>query len=133
MKQRYVITEKTLGQALQAVSQLPTDGSYKVVIDKAKSRSLAQNALYWKWLRLIATAYADAGGELHSPEIWHEYLGGLFLEVELAQIQGSFMRSTQSTTNLSTKAMAEYMEKVELWAGDELELQLPHPDDPWAN
>ena len=127
---KYIVTENNFGHVMQQISTCPTDGTYQVEITKVKkSRTTAQNSLYWMWLREISASYAESHGEYHSSEIFHQYLKRLFLGQEPVTINGNHMVAMVSTGKLNTKEMTDYLEKIDHWAGSELEIQLPHPQD----
>lgn len=86
-----------------------------------KRRTLDQNALYWQWCSLIANEVGD------DKESVHAALGRMFLPCRLSRIDKSPV--AVSTTTLSTKEMSEYMDKIQAWAGQYLNMTLPLPGD----
>ena len=128
MKQTWILREHTVQNIIQHIAKLPFD-KYRVTVEPAETRSLAQNRLYWAWMRQISEKYGEAHGEYFAPEYFHQYLKRLFLGQEPIEINGNKLVVMQSTSKLGIKAMAEYMERVEIWAGEVLELQMIHNDD----
>ncbi|QKZ15902.1 hypothetical protein [Spirosoma sp. KUDC1026] len=86
-----------------------------------KRRTLNQNALYWQWCSLIANETGDDRESVHAA------MGRMFLPCRLSRIDKTPV--AVSTTSLSTKEMSEYMEKIQAWAGQYLNMTLPTPDD----
>lgn len=126
----YAINPKTYEPDRQRVadviSQLSSDKAWQVEIKPlVKHRSLNQNALYWKWMGIIATETGNAPYDLH------EYLKAKFLTPRWVTFhaQGEGFPVGPSTKSLNTKEMAEYMEQVSMWAASFLGLSLPHPSD----
>ena len=86
-----------------------------------QSRSTKQNALYWKWLGVL-TETGNTQGALH------QYLAQEFLSPIAEDIQGQTVLVIKSTTTLSVKEFAEYLEHVQQFA-DSLGCILPKPED----
>ena len=85
-----------------------------------QSRSTKQNALYWKWLGVL-TETGNTQGALH------QYLAQEFLSPIAEDIQGQTVLVIKSTTTLSVKEFAEYLEHVQQFA-DSLGCILPKPE-----
>ena len=86
-----------------------------------KNRSTKQNALYWSWLKILE----ETG---NTQMALHSYLASEFLEPEMEEVQGRPILVIKSTTQLSVKAMGEYLLQVEEFAAD-IGVNLPRPDD----
>ena len=86
-----------------------------------QSRSTKQNALYWKWLGVL-TETGNTQGALH------QYLAQEYLSPVAEDIQGQTVLVIKSTTTLSVKEFAEYLEHVQQFA-DSLGCILPKPED----
>ena len=85
------------------------------------SRSTKQNALYWKWLDVL-TETGNSVGALH------QYLAQEYLSPVAEDIQGETVLVIKSTTTLTVKEFAAYLENVQQFA-DELGCILPKPED----
>lgn len=97
---------------------------YRVSIGVEKSqRTKDQNRLYWLWLNCISDESGNSVDDLH------EYLKHKFLNTYARVIYGEEVKSTQSTTELNTDEFTKYLEKVQIWAANELGITLPNPDD----
>ena len=79
-------------------------------------RNLDQNARYWAVLGEIA-ASAWVGGKQYSAEVWHEALKREFLGVE--SLPGGQLMA-RSSAKLTVAEFAEYMNRVEAYAAQEL-------------
>ena len=80
------------------------------VLQKQSKRTLDQNARLWK-------LYGNLGeyiGEF--PYKVHELMGWKFLRSQ-CEVNGESFEVVKSTTKLTTAEMADYQNKIELWAG----------------
>lgn len=93
---------------------------------RVKARSNNQNRYMWGVVYEIIAS--DTG---HTPEEIHEYCKAKFLpRIFFAPKKGiEELELTKSTTTLSTFDMEEYLERVRAWAGQELGLQIPMPNE----
>ena len=96
-----------------------------ITIQEAKKqRSNDQNAYYWGVVvPLVAKGITDLG-EYTPNEKAHEVLKMLFLQStsELG------LPNTKSSTELNTKEFNEFIEQVQIWAADFLEIDIPEPN-----
>jgi hypothetical protein len=90
---------------------------------KKEKRSLDQNALYWKWMQIIADETGNDKDDVH------EYMKGFFLGMRNMDINGVPQLIPVSSKKQSVRDMAEYMEKIQAWAATHLNITLPVPDD----
>lgn len=87
-----------------------------------KKRSLNQNAMYWKWLGIVA----DETG--NDPDELHEFFKGKYLVPTIIQV-GDDRMLYRSTTKLDTVEMSAFMDKVYAFVTAELGILLPIPED----
>lgn len=121
---------ESVSLALHEINALPHDGSWQVAIEPyQRVRSVAQNALYWAWITIIA----DEVGYLDKDDV-HEELAERFLPaISYLGLDGSARTRRPSTSDLSVMDFADYLGKVEAFAGSDLGITLPHPEDyEWA-
>ena len=85
---------------------------------RRKFRSLNQNALYWKWLEIIGNDLGYDIEELH-PTFKAMFLMDRSLKVPLIR----------STSKLSTIEFGQYLNKIEKFCNQELNITLPSPED----
>jgi len=103
---------------------------YQAEIKEYKSsRTGAQNRLYWIWMKQVSTQMFEAGYALKSDKVWHLYFRQEFLGIRPVEIMGKMLEELISTTELNTKEFTDYLEKIELYAGSEWSLVMPHPED----
>lgn len=119
-------------RAAALVAGLPVHDSrpLEVVVRPYKRhRSLAQNNCLWGWLTAISDAYADSHGERIAPEVFKEYLCGLFLGAESKEVLGKVVSVTRSTSGLDVVTFRDFLESIERWSVEHLQLFLPHGYD----
>lgn len=81
-------------------------------------RSLQQNSFYWAAVLRDIADQAAVGGQKYAAEAWHElfkrqFLGYRFKKVVIAGRRRKVVKKElRSTTDLSVRAMSEYLEKV---------------------
>lgn len=132
----YFRDESGRDRAAKLVANLPIDGEqyrieWKKVSEKRRDR---QNSLQWLWLGLIQKHMQEAYGIAASSEEWHETFCRKLMPMEACQpktlpdgtiIEASRWRSSKS----SVKEMTEYLNKLDQYCAEELQLLLPHPED----
>lgn len=94
-----------------------------------KKRSLSQNALYWMWIDLIKKHISDVTGQVYSNADIHEMLRDLFLPKKTIIFRKKTLVVPTSTTELSVADFTVYLEDIDQYCADRLNLQLPHPED----
>ena len=119
---------------IRKLTQLKFDGSMPIfeadVKEYKKNRSIAQNRLMHGWFLQISKERQEAGHKIYTPKVWKEYFKTMFLGEEVIELpNGKFKIQSIRTRDLNTKEMTEFLEKVDHYAGSELEIQLFHPDD----
>ena len=126
MASRFILRkELNRKYAIEAINQLPLDGTMEIVIRKfEKTRSTDSNRLYWKWLEVIA------GHTGYSKEELHEYFRKKYGYWKNKDVFGVAMAIPVSTTKYTTKQFSNYMTQVEAEAST-LGIVLPHPEDMW--
>ncbi len=105
------------------IKQLDFSKKWSIEIKEHKTtRSLEQNALYWKWI----TCFGDHLGYIKND--MHEVLAEEFLEPIVINFYGKTIIRRKSTTKLSVKEFTDYLQKIEYLSGD-LGVNLPVRDD----
>ena len=95
-----------------------------------KTRSLAQNSLYWKWVDCIRLHVMDSTGVVATKDDVHAELGNKFLLTEAGvTLKGEATHRVASTTRLNTADFTAYLEQIDAYCADSLGLILPHPED----
>ena len=121
---RYILdSEDRRLNCLEHIRQQKLDKPLQVDVKiYKKNRSNAQNNTLWMF-------YADLADHFgYTPEELHEELKVKFLGIEEKMIAGELIRQPISTTGLSTKEMADYLNKVEILARNQ-GVVLRYPDD----
>jgi hypothetical protein len=131
MKQEYVI--KSQQDADKVVSCLKSKDSevfpFLVTISDIKNiRSLMQNKLMWLWYAKIRDWINEVNGEMYDIEGLHEKMKRMFLIPIIHNFKDGIIR-VYSTKNLNTKEFTEFLEKIDMYCADRLNLILPHPND----
>ena len=127
MTQPLVIScEASRQRAVAHIGGLSLDGKqWEVkVARKRKRRTLNQNALYWAWITKVQEAVSDYTG--YEKDEIANHCKQEFLPSKVVAIDGA-RSEYRTTTNLSTKEMADYMDRIHRWASMELGLVLPLP------
>lgn len=117
----YILNNEQVKQnCIQEIKML-TVGTYEVLI-REKKRSNPQNALYWKWIHIIANELGYADDELH------EAFKGKFIGMEQGRdVFGNIFIRPKSSAALNKKAFTEYMNMVNAFAMSQ-NITLPSPD-----
>ena len=123
MAVRYEI--RSAGDHERAVEGVRTLAPGKWVVEVKRlqdKRTLDQNALYWRWLHIIAQETGNDAEEIHEA-IKRKFLAPIYVEVfgELVD--------RRSTTDQSIGDMAALMNKVHAWAHTDLGIHLPLPEE----
>jgi hypothetical protein len=92
---------------------------------KVKKRTNAQNNLYWKWVTIIG----NTNGEFKDDQ--HIILMHNHLEPKIIKHDGEVYEH-YSIKKLNVPEMADYMNKISIWAASE-GIILPHPEDLQSN
>ena len=116
-------------KVIDYVEKLPEGKPYTVEIKvKRKQRSMDQNRLYWMWLKCIMNETGEHKDRLH------EFFKQHFLGVDERWVFDRWQVAVpRSTTELDTKQMTDYLDRVQQFAATELGIVLPNPEDlQWA-
>jgi len=116
-----------VAHAITLLNQLAFDKHpWELIIKRyVKKRSLPQNSLMWDWYTIIGNEIGYEKDEVH------DVLREKFLpwhEVEVCGIKRKVLTST-SSEDFTTAMMAEYLDKIDRFANQELGIRLPHPED----
>lgn len=115
--------EIALGQMRVHFKTLDMSKPWKVTIEKyTKRRTNSQNALYSKWVDIIAI---DTGNDNDDVR---ESCCKKFCPVKEVFIFGEMVEK-QSTKYLDTKEMSIFMDRVQAWAATDFSIMLPLPED----
>ena len=105
------------------IDQLSPQKTWVVEIkQRTHRRTISQNSLYWKWVGIIAD---DTGNDA---DTLHEFFKGKFLPPIEKQV-GNWAFQYRTTTKLEIEDMSAYMTRVQAFAGAELGIMLPLPEE----
>jgi hypothetical protein len=124
MGMQYILVDERRKQdAMDYVTKLDGSVVFEVVIRPyKKNRSRSQNNTMWMW-------YEDLSEHTgYTPEELHEVLKAEFLGYDVFLYKGCYCIKPKSTTELTTKAMAVFLNKIEVLA-KWLEVRLRYPDE----
>ena len=132
-KQEFIIRSKDIRHnAARAVAQIASEPVMSVTIQPHKTgRSVAQNRLLWMWYGEIRNHLAETTGEQYQNEDLHEFFKDKFLDRRPVTINGDPRVVHGSTSRLNTSDMSEYLNRLDIYCADDLNLQLTHPADLW--
>ena len=85
-------------------------------------RSIEQNALYWKWVDIIAK---ELGYQKEQMNLLIKYK---FLQRETVNEHGSVTIDLKSTATLTKEEFSKFMNDVFFWANDTFNINLPSND-----
>lgn len=101
----------------------------EIVIKHAGKRSNLQNAYYWSAvIPIVKEGLKDLGIDM-SKEQTHELLKYKFLKREFITNDGDILQSIASTTELSTKEFNEYIEFIQIWSAEYINVNIPDPNE----
>ncbi len=106
------------------------DGVYKVTIKHANKRSLQQNRYYFGVVvNMVQDGLTDLGHDISQEEV-HEWLKSKFNYTEIVnESTGEYERIPRSTTALSKLDFCEYIEKIQRFASEFLNIVIPNPGE----
>ena len=104
------------------------DTALVTIVDERKAtRSLAQNNLYWVWLKVLSDHTGYANLEELRLLLQLEFLG---YEFDFHNQRGSkHIQQVKGTSKLTVKQFREYLQKVEEYSLNTLDCKLPNTDD----
>ena len=130
MKTFLVVNAESRDELVKYVYELDLDKAFSVKIGLYKtSRTLAQNSLYWRWLAEIQKHIFKTMGEMHSTEQIHYHMREKFLPMRVSEFMGKVQREPMSTTRLSIGKFSDYLNIIDYYCNEELQLILTHPED----
>lgn len=107
------------------INKLPGSKRYDVDISlHREQRSISQNSLYWLWLACICSETGSDKDQVHD-ELRKMYLP----KIEVIGLFGEVNEKPVSTSKLTTQQFKEYLDKIQAFAGSELGIILPLPED----
>lgn len=94
----------------------------KIEVSKEK-RSHSQNSLYWMWLTCIEQ---ETGND---KDYLHIFFCKKFLPIKEKKVFNEVVYDRTSTTELDTLQFKYYLDRIQIFANSEINIQLPNPED----
>ena len=115
--------------------RLAVQGGPQVVAIKAyrKKRSVAQNSLMWLWYGVISNHILDSTGGFYSSNDIHEWFKQLFLPKRIIDFKSRVLEIQTGTSELNVMEMMEYLNNLDHYCIEKLDLDLPKPEDLWLD
>ncbi len=88
-------------------------------------RSDRQNRYMWS---VVYKIIADETG--HSTEVIHDFMMSMFLPRSFITVGKAEQEVRKSTTELSTVEMEDYLMRIRVFAAQDLQCQIPLPNEP---
>lgn len=114
-----IINETVRNNLIEEIRRLPL-GVFQASISELK-RSNQQNALYWKWVSIIAEAKGYDAEEFHDA-CKREFIGA----IQGKDMFGNLYIKPKSSAKLKKSEFSAYMNKVQAYAHSE-GINLPQP------
>lgn len=92
-------------------------------------RSLAINSLMWLWNGEIQKHIRDTQGQVYSADDIHEYMVLLLMTKRVVEINGREKTIRAATSKMTNKEMVDYLELLEQYCAEHLNLILTHPEE----
>lgn len=129
-----LVTESDRARLMGHIAGLDLSKPKKVVITEIrKTRSDAQNKLLWMWNGLIQAHLRDSFGQIASSDEWHEILVARLWPSDVRRVElpdgPAFKVGRAKTRSFNTSQMTAYLELLDAYCSQHLELLLPHPND----
>ena len=114
----FKLTFETLGLLVTELTKMltSTGKTYRVSIKEwRESRSLSQNALYWKWCGEVSKQASHISND---PDIWHEIFKKFYCPCKSIPIEGQEPITIKSTKKLDVGEMHHYLCLIERYCMD---------------
>ena len=124
MTTRITISDPAIrDRVIEHIRALSMDKVWIIEIKRhTKNRSLSQLGLYWKWIGIIADETGNDKDGLH------DIFKAKYLDPDMVML-GNVQHAVYTTTKLPVDVMSAYMSKVQAFAGSELGILLPIPEE----
>jgi len=93
------------------------------------TRSMAINKLLWLWNGRIKEHIQETQGQIYSVDDIHSYFVGFLLPKKVIEINGKERIVREETRKFNNKDMCKYLEMLDFYCAEHLNLILPHPED----
>ena len=126
---KYGRLEPHIGSVLNAKLHSLSGKKAKITIEEAKAvRSINQNSYYWGVvLPMIVNAINEYGNDFDADEI-HVYIKLNVVKSMKNNVylpDGTVTKTIKSTRKLSKAEFSDYIEKIKIWAFEQLKISIP--------
>jgi len=105
------------------------DGKYLIEINKHNKRSTQQNRYYFGIVvPLVRDGIFNLGTDLTLAET-HDFLKAEFNYTEIVSSDGEVKRAPRSTTALSKEQFSEYIQRIQIFSAEFLNIYIPDPNE----
>lgn len=107
------------------------DGRYSLKAERINKRSNQQNRYVWGLVyEMVLQGFRDLGwDEVQTTEDVHLIMKARFLKITRADEQGEVIEIFRSTTSLSKLEFCEYVERIQQFAAQNLNIVIPNPGE----
>ena len=130
MNKHHLNSKGILNKLLYDISELPTDGSYEIVINKiANQRTYLQNNAIHKYLTMLTDEFNNSGltvQQVLAVALEREWTMIGAKEQIWKPIQGALFE-TESTTKLERDQVSEVYSVIDRHTGEKFGLHVPFP------
>lgn len=127
-----VSTDRQRAAVVERLYELPMP-FYVTAQPVGNKRSLAQNSLLWLWNNRIQKHMAEHYGQHASAADWHEVLVEKLCPVEQRVVKTpdgeKHIIGRARTSDMNVSEMSEYLNTLEMYCAETLNIRLPRPDD----
>tara|TARA_R110002096_G_scaffold288341_1_gene482088 strand:+ start:5493 stop:5912 length:420 start_codon:yes stop_codon:yes gene_type:complete len=131
-KRKFILRTSTVAtSAIECIHGLELNEDkplWQVIIEPyKKARSNKQNRLYWDWMTIVS---AETGyTKLEAHEAFRDKFKDAYGLEKTGSLGGHDFTIRVSTKTLEPSVFAQYMQDIERFCMDTLNLYLPHPED----
>lgn len=105
------------------------DAFVEINIKHARKRSNPQNRYYWgAMIPIVRQGLKEVGIEMSSEQT-HDLLKFRFLKKEFVTSDGEIIESIGSSKELSKLEFNEYIERIQMWSAEYLNVNIPDPNE----
>lgn len=107
--------------------KLVKDGKRVEVTEKKRHRTVSQNALFHLWIRVIADHVGYTDVESCKTDVKRTILG---MKESVNKLTGEVQTIDYRTSDMTTKELSDFMDKLKTWALSDMGIYLPYFGDP---
>lgn len=121
----FICDTERLRNCIEFISNLPLDKGYHVTISNKKPRSLNQNALWHKWIGLMASEAGCSDDDM-KVDVKRKILG---MKESVNSFTGELTYKDYSSADLTKEQFSRLMIQTQVLASEYYGMTLPSPDE----